>query len=223
MSPKVKRILWRILLAAAVIFVLVRLGGCIIHWTTARFDGTKLIIGGVTYIHKEFDYTETDRTIAYVDGWTVSTIKEDPSRTFLRVRSFTDGYGYMREDYEIPTEGEVTVLYLNDRFRYTNRTLCDMIEALRTDPPAETFTVRTDAIYRYAKDVSVGYEGCPIATEFVGYLGDINGKWVFIFPTELTYENGGYAEEDFVCHVIPEKYHASLAAIPYLTPSQMEG
>lgn len=216
MSEKAKRVLWRVLLAAVVLFVLVRVGGCILRWTTAHFEGTKLVVGGVTYIHKEFDYTDTGRTIAYVDGWTVSTIKEDPSRTFLRVHSFLDGYGYMREDYEIPTEGEITVVYLNDRYRYTFRSLCNMITDLRANLPAESFTIRTDAVYRYAESVSVGYEGCPIATKFVGYLGNINGKWIFIPPTEIHYENDGYVEREFVCYVIPERYHDILSAIPFI-------
>ncbi len=222
MSEKVRRILWHVLLAAVGIFVLVRVGGCVFRWTTAKFEGTKLIIGGVTYIHKEFDYTDTDRTIAYVDGWTVSTIKEDPSRTFLRVRSFLDGYGYMREDYEIPTEGEITVLYLDDRHRYTSRRMCGIITELTENPPEETFTIRTDAVYRYAKSVNVGYEGCPIATDFVGYLGHINGKWVFIPPVEIQYDNG-YVEREFVCHVIPEKYHDTLSALPYINRIEWEG
>ncbi|MBE6560379.1 MAG: hypothetical protein E7662_04580 [Ruminococcaceae bacterium] len=221
MSAKAIRILRIVLCAAVVIYVLVRVGGCVFRWTTARFEGTKLIIGGVTYIHKEFDYTETDRTIAYVDGWTVSTIKEDPSRTFLRVRSFLDGYGYMREDYEIPTEGEITVIYLDDRHRYTSRRMCGMIADLQANPPQETFTIRTDAIYRYTKSVSVGYEDCPIATDFVGYLGQINGEWVFIFPTEIRYDNG-YVERDFVCHIIPEKYDSVLSLIPYIENTELE-
>ena len=222
MSEKTKRILWRAFLAAVGIFLLVRIVGCALTWTTAKFEGTKLIVGGVTYIHKEFDYTETGRTIAYVDGWTVSTIKEDPSRTFLRVSSFLDGYGYMREDYVIPTEGEITVVYLNDRYRYTSRSLCRMIADLRADLPAETFTIRTDAIYRYARNVAAGYEDCPIATQFVGYLGNINGKWVFIPPTEIRFENNGYVEREFVCHVIPEEYHDILSAIPIIESVEWE-
>ena len=222
MGEKTKRILWRSLLAAVGIFLLVRVVGCALTWTTAKFEGTKLIIGGVTYIHKEFDYAEAGRTIAYVDGWTVSTIKEDPSRTFLRVSSFLDGYGYMREDYVIPTGDEITVVYLNDRYRYTSRSLCNMIADLRANLPAESFTIRTDAVYRYAESVSVGYEGCPIATQFVGYLGNINGKWVFIPPTEIRYENDGYVEREFVCHVIPEKYHDILSAIPFIESIEWE-
>ena len=217
MSEKAIRILRRTLLAAVGIFLLVRIVGCALTWTTAKFEGTKLIIGGVTYIHKEFNYAEVGRTIAYVDGWTVSTVKDDPSRTFLRVRSFTDGYGYMREDYEIPTDGEITVVYVNDRYRYTSRSLCRMIAALCADLPAESFTIRTNAIYRYAKDVAVGYEGCPIATQFVGYIGNIGGRWVFIPPTEIRYENGGYVEREFVCHVIPGEYHELLSGISCIT------
>jgi hypothetical protein len=216
MSEKAKRILRRSLLAAIGIFLLVRAVGCALTWTTAHFEGTKLVVGGVRYVHRDFNYADTGRTIAYVDGWTVSTIQEDPSRTFLRVSSFLDGYGFVREDYVIPTEGEITVVYLDGRFRYTIRKLCTMITELRTDPPAETFTVRTDAIYRYAESVSVGYEGCPIATQFVGYLGNINEKWIFIPPTEIRYENDGYVEREFVCYVIPEKYHDILSAIPFI-------
>ena len=214
MSEKTRRILWRTLLAGVAIFLLVRVVGCTLTWTTARFEGTKLIIGGVTYIHKEFNYAEAGRSIAYVDGWTVNTIKEDPSRTFLRVSSFLDGYGFVREDYEIPTEGEITVVYVNDRYRYTDRRLCEMIADLRADLPDDSFTIRTDAIYQYAKQVSVGYEGCPIATQFVGYLGNINGKWIFIPPTETRYENGGYVEREFVCYILPEPYADMLAGIP---------
>lgn len=214
MSEKVLRILRISLCAAVVLFVLIRVVGCAVRWTTARFEGTKLIIGGVTYVHKEFNYAEAGRTIAYVNGWTVSTIQEDPSRTFLRVSSFLDGYGYMREDYEIPTEGEITVVYLDGRYRYTNRQLCEKIAELRENPPEETFTICTDSIYRYAESVSVGYEGCPIATQFVGYLGYINERWVFIPPAEIRYENGGYVEREFVCHVLPEKYAEMLDGIP---------
>jgi len=221
MREKVLRILRISLCAAVALFVVVRVVGCAVRWTTARFEGTKLIIGGVTYIHKEFNYAEAGRTIAYVNGWTVSTIQEDPSRTFLRVSSFLDGYGYMREDYEIPTEGEITVVYLDGRYRYTNRQLCEKIAELRENPPPETFTIRTDSIYPYAKPVSVGYEGCPIATELAGYLGHVNGEWVFIFPTEIVYDNG-YAETDFLCHVLPEEYVPYFERLPYISEKTAE-
>jgi len=127
----------------------------------------------------------------------------------------------MREDYEIPTEGEITVVYLDGRFRYKDRRLCELIADLRVNPPAETFTIRTDAIYRCAKSVSVGYEGCPIATDLAGYLGHINGKWVFLYPTEIVYDNG-YEEKELVCHVLPGEYAEYVSAIPYINETTVE-
>ena len=56
------------LCTAAVIFVLARVVGCFVCRTTAEFEGTKRKIAGVTYVHHEFTYADTKRSIAYVDG-----------------------------------------------------------------------------------------------------------------------------------------------------------
>lgn len=218
MSAKAIRILRITLCAAVVLLVLIRLGGCVLRRTTARFEGTKLIIGGVTYVHKEFDYTGTGRTVAYVDGWTVSTIKEDPSRTFLRVSSFPDSYGYMREDFDIPTEGRITVVYTDSRNRSANDRLCETIAHLRDNPPPETFRIRTDRIYAYAKSVSVGYEDCPIATDFAGYIGIINENWIYIPPTGITYGE----ESEFTCHILPDEIAEILSALPHIENKTIE-
>ena len=74
-------------------------------------------------------------------------MKEDPSRTFLCVRGFSDGYGYVREDSIIPKEGEIGVVYLDHgNHRCTNSDLCRILTSLMNNPPSETFTIRAEHI-----------------------------------------------------------------------------
>ena len=46
----------------------------------------------------------------------------------------------------------------------------------------------------------VGYDGCPLATEYVGYMGIVEGKW-YLTVNLPDGESGSVS-----CYTIPEKY-----------------
>lgn len=50
-------------------------------------------------------------------------IYEDPSHTFLKMKSFTSDYYLVREDYQIPTGGNVTCAYLEEEKLDDKKTL----------------------------------------------------------------------------------------------------
>ena len=61
---------------------------------------------GNTYV--EYCYTEyhEGRTLAKTtDGFRINAIKEDPTHTFIVLRSFLDQWLLVREDYIVPTDG----------------------------------------------------------------------------------------------------------------------
>ena len=139
-------------------------------------------------------------------GWKIIEVEEDPSHTFISIRSFLDDYLMVADDYEVPTSGELTTAYWNRTYITDTEFLhaVSQIAAQRTT----SFTYKTDGIERLTdtqqmKKLYFAYEDCPIATNYIGYLGKVNGEWVM--TTEIS--QADYPNPYFVsCYKIPEEY-----------------
>lgn len=158
------------------------------------------------------EYTE-GRTIAKSDnGWKINEIKEDPSHTFVVVRSFLDQYLYVADDYEIQTNGNITKVcwdgeYIDNKEFISALTEIDSIKTTSFDYEIEEpiFVVNDN---KKMKPLRFAYEGCPVATVHKGYLGKINGKWVittYISSNQYN-DDGSYKPYAVGCYLIPDKY-----------------
>lgn len=175
------------------------------------------VLTGRTLTWKDCTYTATygeytcgefvARTSDYNDD--IYEIVGDEEHNFVEV-SYGLGLDqelYVAKDYVIPTSGEITAVYWN-RERITDETFCNAVaEMLSTE--WETFEYKTEALFmltdtQHVRKLYLAYNGCPVGTEYAGYMGKINGKWVII-PTIPDYK---YREEHTViCKEIPDEYN----------------
>ena len=162
---------------------------------------------GTKYVPAGGEYNEGMTLAKTSDGcWSVNAIKEDSSHTFVVVRSFSDQQLFVREDYAIPKEGKVTSVNWNYQ-KITDVVFCQALNEI-CNGEGDTFEYKTDGIYRLTetqqmKQVYLGFNGCPISTEYRGYMGKINGQWVLTVTLSDTFKNGSYI---YTCKVIPEHY-----------------
>ena len=62
--------------------------------------------GGHTYVEYSYSGYHEGKTIAKTtDGLRINEIDEDPTHTFIVLRSFLDQWLLVREDYSIPSDG----------------------------------------------------------------------------------------------------------------------
>lgn len=145
------------------------------------------------------------KTIAKTDaGDQINEVEGDKSHTFLVLRDFLDDDLYVREDYEIPTSGEITKVYWAHAVQ--DESFCDVLTQILSNAKTD-LQYETDAPYshengREMDQLYVGYDYCPIATENLGYLGKINGAWYITTDIEEK-EDGQYLVS---CYQIPSKY-----------------
>lgn len=155
------------------------------------FVGVEMVrIEDVNYRYTSFELSKEGKTIALIDDWKINEIPEDPSHTFLVVRSFIDQYYIVREDYTIPVEGNVSCAYIGSMMERT--TDKEILQAL-TEILQNDYTDGTPIFLSNHKDekgnfkhIVVGYEDCPVGTDrSIYYIGEIDSKWVIIFRNEL--------------------------------------
>lgn len=156
------------------------------------------------------------------DHAVVHELAEDPSHTFLMVRHGGNTYYAVREDYVVPTEGDITAFVWGDTQYVTDEAACNALqEVVATADTMPTFYFETDNLYQYDGDAQriktmyVAYEGCPAATDFVGHIGKVNGKTVYITEgteTSATHRGGGPATIPIKCHEIPEPLATTIAS-----------
>lgn len=196
---------WRWLVLGALALALVGLAflkGWIVTDHSAQRRGEGVFWNGVLYVPASGEYTE-ERTIAKTeDGWNIVAVEEDPSHTFVVLRSFLDNYLLVREDYEIPTSGAVTAVSWNGK-KIEDAAFCAAVAAI-VEGKQSDFSFETAAISHLREDqhmrlLYLAYEGCPIGTEFAGWMGKVNGVWCI--TTQVS------SESDTVwCYQIPEEY-----------------
>ena len=83
------------------------------------------------------------------------------------------------------------------------------IEAEKTT----SFTYETDGIFaltdnQHMRRLYFAYDNCPIATNYKGYMGKVNGAWVITtyISHDTRNEDGSPKPYSVGCYVIPEEY-----------------
>ncbi len=165
-----------------------------IHRQLLRKDGfvgiERVQIEDVNYQYASFQLSKEGKTIGLIDDWQINEVPEDKSHTFLVVRSFLDQYYIVREDYEIPTGGNVSCAYIGTLMERTTDT--KLLQAL-TEILQNDYTDGTPFFLSNHKDeqgnfkhIVVGYEDCPVGTDHrIYYIGQVDSRWVIVFRDEL--------------------------------------
>ena len=178
----------------------------------AEVSSDRVIRNGISYSPAYGDYTEGRIIAKGVDAdWTVNAVEEDPTHTFIVARSFLDQYLMVSDDYTIPTSGAVTVVSWNGNY-ISDPQFLDVICKIDAEKTT-SFTYDTDGIEQFTEQQQMrrlyfAYEGCPVATDFRGYLGKINGAWVMTadISREQRNEDGSPKPYSVGCYTIPDQY-----------------
>ena len=176
-----------------------------------RSEERSFIIDGEKYIGTSIGFTEEGRRIAKADSFDIMEIPEDKDHNFLAVRSFLDDWTIVKESYVIPTEGEVTVAYLW-RERVTDGAKWDMVQSILNGDFQDEFTIKAKIereyedgfntnIWNAVNPLRIGYEDCPVGTDWIGSFGSINGKLVFIKSEDLKDDDVKYT-----CYILKDEY-----------------
>lgn len=158
---------------------------------------------GVTYIPVSGEYTEGKTVARTKDGFDINEVTADDSNTFLVVRNFLDQWLVVREDYSIPKSGKITRAYWNNKFTDDEEFLGAVTEITERAKADFVYDNSEGDIYQYKGDdvmreLAVAYEGCPVVTNYIGYMGTIDGKWCIT----VGYRNA----EQVGCYSIPDEY-----------------
>lgn len=177
---------------------------------------------GEEYKTINFAFTKVGKTLGKADDWSINEISEDIEHNFLEVRSFLDNFYVVKSSYNIPTDGNINVVYI-DRERYNGKEFNDAINYLLYEKITDKINIKTDNIYHYAKSVYVGYEDCPVGTEYIGMVGYVNDELVYIKPTEYKYTDTVAPDEQiYCCYIIPSQYKNVFEKYPYYTKQTAE-
>ena len=202
MVKRIKQFL-TLAVAVALIFAYLVIRGYIVFDHSGVRRGEGVYWNDVLYIPSSGEYTEGKTLAKTTDGWQINEVEEDPSHTFIVLRSFLDNYLLVREDYEIPASGDISLAWWNGKIINDDEFL-DAITNILANAEA-TFTHETDGIFQltdrqHMRLLRVGYADCPIATEHGGYLGTIDGTWYL--SLEQTADDTGAV----CCYEIPQEY-----------------
>lgn len=217
-AKKTLRILGMLFLCAAVLFVFAVYRGVIVfdHSAERGFENS-VTWKGHTYISCVAAYHEGKTIAKTTDGWEINEVKEDPSHTFIVLRSFLDQHLLVLEDYAIPTLGKVTAAFWNGE-KIVDAAFCEAVTQIVLTAKTD-FTYQTDAIFQltdqqHMRTLFFCYEDCPIGTEFKGYMGKVDGRWVI--TTEIqSYDRSLSEPQTVACYTIPQEYYSVLE--PYFS------
>lgn len=127
----------------------------------------------------------------------LSEVDEDPSHTFVIISpGWSDHFVYVSADYTVPKSGKVTLAYWHNR-EITDTEFLNVIENLENKLGEPIALSLDNNDFNELKPLYLGYDGCPIATEYLARVGKINGEWI------ARDEPGEY-------YRIPEKYISTL-------------
>ena len=202
MVKRIKQFL-ALAVAAALIFAYLVTHGYIVFDHSGVRRGEGVYWNDVLYFPSSGEYTEGKTIAKTTDGWQINEVKEDSSHTFIVLRSFLDQCLLVREDYEIPTYGKISVAWWNGKI-IRDLDFLNAITSILANAEA-TFNYETDGIFQltdrqHMRLLRVGYADCPIATEHGGYLGTIDGTWYL--SLEQTDDDTGTV----CCYEIPQEY-----------------
>ena len=192
----------------ALLGLMVANGIIVFDHSAERREASDMTWKGVNYYSVYGKYRE-GKTIAKTDdGFNICEVEGDDSRTFVGMRSFLDNWLLVREDYVIPIDGEITRAYWDMTFIEDEEFLSAVTEILEKREADFVYDNSKGDIYQYKGDdvmreLVVAYEGCPVPTNYLGYMGTIDGKWCITV--------GNYQKDKVDCYYIPEEYVEILA------------
>ncbi len=167
---------------------------------------------GREYSNLGGEYTE-GKTIAWSKdlSWVINEVVEDPSHTFIVARRFLDDALLVSDDYIVPRQGKLTTVSWNGNY-ITDPLFLDTILKLESEKTT-SFSYLTDNIYDFdenvrLRDLYFAYENCPVTTNFIGYMGKVDGEWaITTYVSEDTRKPNGAPKPYLVsCYKIPEEY-----------------
>lgn len=185
--------------------------GAFIFVRSAKIGSEFVIWNDKDYSYINGIYSE-GRTIAKGNNdWKINAVKEDPTHTFVVVRSFLDQYLVVSDDYTVPQSGELTTVCWNGKY-ISDEEFLDAVAKIEAEK-STSFTYETEAIFQltdnqHLRELYFAYENCPVATNFKGYMGKVNGKWVMTsYISQDTREPDGSPKPYEVgCYIIPDEY-----------------
>ena len=184
----------------------------------AEVSSNRVVWNGQSYSPAYGDYTEGNTIAKGQDAdWVIHSVKEDPTHTFIVARSFLDQYLMVSDDYTVPTSGTVTTVSWNGSY-ISDPQFLDAVCKIDAEKTT-SFTYETDGIellteQQHMRRLYFAYEGCPVATDFRGYLGQVNGAWVITadISRDTRNEDGSPKSYAVGCYTIPDEYGEILAA-----------
>ena len=196
------KVLISIVVAMTMLLVFLFADGIIVFDHSGVRRGEGVYWNDVLYVPASGEYSE-GKTIAKTnDGWQINEVEEDDTHTFIVLRSFLDQSLLVREDYEVPSSGEITTLYWNRKAIADEEFKQTVVEILAG--AEANFEYVTDGIFQlkdnqHMRLLCAGYNGCPVATEYLGYMGTVDGSWYLTVGQPVS-------EGTVTCYAIPEEY-----------------
>ena len=191
----------------ALLGIMVANGIIVFDHSAQRIGENDITWKGVNYYAVYGKYRE-GKTIAKTDdGFNICEVEGDDSHTFVGLRSFLDNWLLVREDYVIPIDGEITRAYWDMTFIEDEEFLSAVTEILEKREADFVYDNSKGDIYQYKgddvmRDLVVAYEGCPVPTNNLGYLGTLEGRWCITV--------GNHQKDKVDCYYIPEEYIPTL-------------
>ena len=187
----------------AVFALMVTKGIIVFDHSAERGFENSVIWKGVTYLTVSGKYREGKTVARTKDGFDINEVEGDDSHTFLVVRSFLDQWLVVREDYVIPISGKITKAYWGLKSIEDEEFLTAIEEIVEKATADFVYDNSENDIYQYKGDnimreLMVAYEGCPVATNYVCYMGTADGRWCITI--------GDYGKEKIDCYYIPDEY-----------------
>lgn len=202
--------------AAMLILMLLLPSDCFVADRSAEVYSESVCWGGNDYYPISGKYTEGQTIAKSPDGnWKIKEVAEDPTHTFIVARSFLDQYLFVLADYTVPESGQLTSACWNGEY-ITDPRFLSAVAKLDAEKTA-SFTYETEGIFmltetQHMRDLYFAYENCPVATNFKGYMGKVNGEWVittYISP-DTRNEDGSPKPYTVSCYLIPDEYTSIL-------------
>ena len=213
-----KKTLFAVLIIFAItvaVLLLLFANGIIVFDHNAQRRGEGVYWKGSLYVPCSGEYSEGKTIAKTEDGWHINEVKEDPTHTFIVLRSFLDQSLLVKEDYQIPTEGSVTSVVWGKQ-KITDKeflkTISELISQATSDYSYETEGIFQSTEGQQMRYLYVAFDNCPVATQNLGYMGTIGGVWYI--TTEISSdqynEDGSPKAYTVWCYTIPNEYIPTL-------------
>jgi hypothetical protein len=206
----------KILCVLFALCVLLPLVGCsdgiFVSDRSAKVSANYAHWNGKEYSPISGEYAEGKTIAKAKDGnWEINAVEQDPTHTFIVARSFLDQYLMVSNDYVVPTSGKLTAVSWNKTY-ITDPLFLEAVAKIEAGK-TNSFTYETEGIFQltdnqHMRAIYFAYENCPVATNYKGYMGKVNGEWVI--TTEISQdthnEDGSPKPYSFSCYKIPNEY-----------------